>query len=42
LLLRLGNEAKVVAPAKWRSLGVEAARRLLARYADAPAGRATS
>jgi proteasome accessory factor C len=32
LLLRLGNEAEVVEPREWRSLGRDAAARLLARY----------
>ena len=32
LLLRLGDQAEVLAPAKWRRRGAEAARRVLARY----------
>ena len=33
LLVRLGPEAEVVAPADWRRLGPDTARRVLARYA---------
>jgi proteasome accessory factor C len=33
LLLRLGNEAEVVEPREWRTLGRDAAARLLERYA---------
>jgi proteasome accessory factor C len=34
LLVRLGPDAEVVAPADWRRLGPDTARRVLARYAD--------
>jgi proteasome accessory factor C len=34
LLVRLGPEAEVRAPAEWRTLGADVARRVLARYAD--------
>jgi proteasome accessory factor C len=33
LLLRVGPEAKVIAPRAWKDLGAQAARRVLARYA---------
>jgi proteasome accessory factor C len=33
LLVRLGPQAKVLAPAEWRDLGADVARRVLARYA---------
>jgi proteasome accessory factor C len=33
LLVRLGNDAEVVEPARWRTLGRDAAGRLLRRYA---------
>ena len=36
LLLRLGPEAEVVAPAEWRELGADVARRVLARYSASP------
>ena len=36
LLVRLGPEAEVIAPAEWGGLGAEVARRLLARYASQP------
>jgi proteasome accessory factor C len=38
LLLRLGREAEVVDPPEWRSLGRDAAVRLLARYTTSAAG----
>ena len=38
LLLRLGREAEVVDPPEWRSLGRDAAARLLARYTTSTAG----
>jgi proteasome accessory factor C len=34
LLLRLGRDAEVLAPAAWRRRGADAARRVLARYDD--------
>lgn len=38
LLLRLGPEAEVRAPAEWRRLGADVARRVLAGYAEAGSG----
>lgn len=38
LLVRLGPEAEVRAPAAWRGRGAEVARRVLARYAEAASG----
>ena len=38
LLVRLGPDARVVEPAEWRSVAVEPARRILARYGAAPLG----
>jgi proteasome accessory factor C len=38
LLVRLGPEAEVRAPAEWRGLGAAVADRLLARYAEATMG----
>jgi proteasome accessory factor C len=43
LLLRLGPDARIVKPASWRSVGADAARRVLNRYTKgsgpSPAGR---
>jgi proteasome accessory factor C len=38
LLVRLGNEAEVLAPAAWRGRGADVARRVLARYTEAASG----
>jgi proteasome accessory factor C len=38
LLVRLGSEAEVRRPAEWRELGRDAARRVLARYAESRTG----
>jgi proteasome accessory factor C len=38
LLVRLGPDAEVRAPAAWKGLGAEVARRVLARYAEAGSG----
>jgi predicted DNA-binding transcriptional regulator YafY len=39
LLLRLGPHAQVAEPEAWRTLGVDAAGELLARYAAPPGSR---